>query len=326
MGTYVAKLQIGNDSNNLVAFGDILYGTCSSAADAAKKEVTLANLDQPLHGLQIRVKFTAGNSATSGVYLNFPGTSINDYYVQGDCVCSADSIISFTYVNEDGGVHYWRVTSGGVSQAIRDYVSGVTSGAISAVDSMVFKGTLGTGGTITTVPDGSSGHTYKIGETYRIITAGTYAGQVCEVGDLLIAVANSASGQSSVNSAHWTVAQTNIDGAVIGPAADNNLGNHVAIFDGTTGKLIKDSGFTLGKSVPSDAVFTDTDTNTSYQYTLTNGTTGAFTACDAMGTSDTTGTVLVSVNNGVLKLEKGIKFTTTTYSLSESAVAGPVLS
>ena len=30
------------------------------------------------------------------------------------------------------------------------------------------------------------------------------------------------------------------------------------MFDGTTGKVIKDSGFTIGTSVPSNAVFTDT--------------------------------------------------------------------
>ena len=47
-----------------------------------------------------------------------------------------------------------------------------------------------------------------------------------------------------------------ISGKVDGP--DSATNNAVAIFDGTGGKAVKDSGFTLGKSVPSDAVFTDT--------------------------------------------------------------------
>jgi hypothetical protein len=34
------------------------------------------------------------------------------------------------------------------------------------------------------------------------------------------------------------------------------------VFDGTTGKIIKDSGFTIETSVPAGAVFTDTDTDT----------------------------------------------------------------
>ena len=79
--------------------------------------------------------------------------------------------------------------------------------AIAASDAMIFKGTLGTGGTVTALPT-----TYQIGWTYRVITAGTYAGQTCEVGDLIIALVDR-SGSGNQNS-DWTVAQTNIDGAI----------------------------------------------------------------------------------------------------------------
>jgi len=89
------------------------------------------------------------------------------------------------------------------TQAIAEYVGG----AIAAMDAMVFKGTLGTGGTITALPT-----TYSTGWTYRVITAGTYAGNVCEVGDLIIAL-TSRSGSGNLNS-DWTVAQTNIEGAI----------------------------------------------------------------------------------------------------------------
>lgn len=88
-------------------------------------------------------------------------------------------------------------------KAIHDYVGN----AIAASDAMIFKGTLGTGGTITALPT-----TYKTGWTYRVITAGTYAGNACEVGDLIIALVDR-SGSGNVN-ADWTVAQTNIDGAI----------------------------------------------------------------------------------------------------------------
>lgn len=47
-----------------------------------------------------------------------------------------------------------------------------------------------------------------------------------------------------------------IDTQVISPSSSTD--SHIAVFDGTTGKKIKDSGFTIGTSVPSDAVFTDT--------------------------------------------------------------------
>lgn len=82
--------------------------------------------------------------------------------------------------------------------------SGAVASAIGAADAMRFKGTIGTGGTVTALPS-----THQQGDTYRVITAGTYAGQTCEVGDLIIAL-----GTSGTTASDWTVAQTNIDGAI----------------------------------------------------------------------------------------------------------------
>ena len=48
---------------------------------------------------------------------------------------------------------------------------------------MVFKGSLGTGGTITELPTASASNE---GYTYKVITKGTYAGQAAGVGDLFI--------------------------------------------------------------------------------------------------------------------------------------------
>lgn len=48
---------------------------------------------------------------------------------------------------------------------------------------MIFKGSLGTGGTITTLPAASASNE---GYTYKVITAGTYASQTAKVGDTFI--------------------------------------------------------------------------------------------------------------------------------------------
>lgn len=104
---------------------------------------------------------------------------------------------------------------------------------LASQDAMVFKGTIGTGGTITVVP--SSG--YSAGDTYRVITAGTYAGQKCEIGDLLIAVVDGPESGSTITDSHWTVAQTNIDGAVTTSQTSATSGSF-AMFTGTTGKTI----------------------------------------------------------------------------------------
>lgn len=109
------------------------------------------------------------------------------------------------------------------------------------MDAMRFKGTLGTGGTITTVPTNN----YEAGDVYKIITAGTYAGVPCEVGDMLIAINDGPASGSTVIDADWVVVQGNLDGVVIGPSSSTNL--HVAVFDGTSGKLIKDGGHALSE-------------------------------------------------------------------------------
>ena len=109
-------------------------------------------------------------------------------------------------------------------EAAQDYASGLIGGVGGA---MVFKGTLGTGGTVTALP--TSG--YKAGWTYRVVTAGTYAGQKCEIGDLIIAVKDYVQATASA-SADWTVAQNNIDGAVT--ASENLTVDAVIVGDGDT--------------------------------------------------------------------------------------------
>lgn len=83
-----------------------------------------------------------------------------------------------------------------------------------------------------------------------------------------------------------STAYTANTGTVTGPAT--STANHVATFDGTDGKSIKDSGYTIGKSVPSNAVFTDTDTKVKQNSTTTSGT-YKFLTTAASTTGTTTG-------------------------------------
>ena len=118
--------------------------------------------------------------------------------------------------------------------ATTEFVNDAIESAFSDIDAFVFKGTIGTGGTPGTLPTTD----YSAGWTYRVVTAGTYAGNVCEVGDLIIAVKDYAAATASNND--WTVAQTNLDGAVTSSASSSTDG-HIVVFDGTSGKEIKTS-------------------------------------------------------------------------------------
>jgi hypothetical protein len=131
------------------------------------------------------------------------------------------------------------------AEAIKTYIDNL----LGANDAMIFKGTIGTGGTHT-IAAFNALTTYDLGWTYRVVEAGTIKGAASEVGDLFISIVDRTGG-SGVN-ADWTVAQTNIDGAVIGPSSAVN--DRVALFDGTSGKLIKDSGVTISGSNTGDEV------------------------------------------------------------------------
>lgn len=99
---------------------------------------------------------------------------------------------------------------------------------LGANDALVFKGIIDGKHPLPTA-------NYKVGHTYRVNEAGTYAGQKCEQGDLIICIVDAL----STNTPHWTVAQTNIDGAVTGP--DASTVNAVSTFADATGKVIKDN-------------------------------------------------------------------------------------
>lgn len=83
-----------------------------------------------------------------------------------------------------------------------------------ANDAMRFKGTIGLTSANNYIINGIEAEfpskTATVGDTYRVVTAGRYAGVQCEIGDLLICIKADSTG---VNTA-WTVAQTNINGQI----------------------------------------------------------------------------------------------------------------
>lgn len=89
---------------------------------------------------------------------------------------------------------------------------------------------------------------YEAGDSWRVTEGGTYAGQECEPGDLIICIKDYDEGSAS--DSDFMVVQANIDGAVTGP--DVAVDANVVIFDGTTGKIIKDSNVTIASV--SDAI------------------------------------------------------------------------
>lgn len=152
-------------------------------------------------------------------------------------------------------------------------------------DAMVYKGTLAGG---STGDYGALTPAANKGWTYKVTTAGKIDGVKVEIGDMLICNTDNTAAATANNystiAANWDFIQGNQDGVVVGPASATS--GNVAVFDGATGKLIKDSGKTLGKSVPSDAVFTDTKvTSVGNHYTPSADTSAELSAAASGATA-----------------------------------------
>ncbi|MGZ5545082.1 MAG: hypothetical protein ACXWIU_10440, partial [Limisphaerales bacterium] len=102
-------------------------------------------------------------------------------------------------------------------------------------------------------PAASAGAVYKVSVTGRL---GGASGVVVEAGDTAYCTASAASGDQATVGSSWNVVQENIDGAVVGPSSATD--NRVAVFNGSTGKLIKDSGLTLTGTNTGDETVTTT--------------------------------------------------------------------
>lgn len=80
--------------------------------------------------------------------------------------------------------------------------------------------------------------TYKAGQKYVVALAGTYLGQKCEIGDLILIVKDYNS--DSHSNADGIVLQSNIDGAVTSADA-SSIDGEIVVMSGATGKVIKSS-------------------------------------------------------------------------------------
>lgn len=128
-------------------------------------------------------------------------------------------------------------------KAVKAYVDNTVTGGAAGV--MVFKGVIDCSAN-PNYPAASAGAVYKVSVAGKL---GGTSGVVVEVGDTAYCTATAASGNQATVGSSWNIVQENIDGAVTGPAsaADANI----AFFNGTTGKIVKDSGV----SVSTDGTF-----------------------------------------------------------------------
>lgn len=150
------------------------------------------------------VAFTINDATTSQkgiVQLNSATNSTSTSQAATPSAVKSAYDLANAAMPKSGGTFTGAVTlnadpTANLGAATKQYVDNQISTAVGASDAMVFKGTLGTGGTVTAVP--TTG--VVKGDTYKVITAGSWAGSTCKVGDLLIALN---SGSVTANTTNW---------------------------------------------------------------------------------------------------------------------------
>ena len=205
------------------ADADMLQSVFAPTALAQEKTGYVDNTlsaDKVAHALTIGAETFDGSAAKSISSLPPNGSA------SGDLTGSYPSPTIKSGVNLPGSPTTTTQSTSDESTKIATtaYVKAKIDVVLAASDAMIFKGTLGTGGTITALPT-----TYSIGWAYKVITAGTYAGQACEVGDMLIAIVDR-TGSGNAN-ADWVIIQTNVDGSVT--ASATLVANTVLLGDGS---------------------------------------------------------------------------------------------
>lgn len=187
------------------------YDLANTAKTNAATAQTAANNAQTTADSKIGSVALASGTNNGTLKLTVDGTATDNIAVKG--LGSAAYTASSAYATaaqgtkadnampRGGGAFTGAVTlnadpTAALGAATKQYVDSQITSKIAASDAMVFKGTLGTNGTVTAVP--TTG--VVKGDTYKIVTAGTYAGSACKVGDLLIAMN---SGSVEANTTNW---------------------------------------------------------------------------------------------------------------------------
>lgn len=256
--TAATKTKISYSENGLVTAG----------ADLAEADIPTISITSKTSGtLTVARGGTGKTTATLNSYLKGNGTSgfIERTYAEVKTDLGLDAASNYAAVKKAasstaGKLPKWVGAAGdeivdgyGVVTTIRDSVNATDvdvpseksvrtaiTNAMATADAMSYKGSIDCS-TNPNYPAANAGDTYKVSVAGKI---GGASGVNVMQGFLLVCLAdNTASGTHAVVGANWDIVPVNNAGEVIGPAGAVDA--NIAVFSGTTGKLIADGGTTI---------------------------------------------------------------------------------
>lgn len=188
MSSYIGLVSIENQQYKI---GSTLFGTCNTPANTANKRIALSDFDQLMSGITVHIKFTLGNTVSTGATLQFyPDSEENStanfnvapISVEGNFICATNSVIAFT-LEENQGVNKWYVnnsvnitesaTNGNITVNGQNIpVHGLGSAAYTSSDTYAPKNNPTFTGTVT-IPAISNGTTGSIAATVDYVNLKT---------------------------------------------------------------------------------------------------------------------------------------------------------
>ena len=258
-------IQIVSDA---VAVDSTVVRTTGTQTIAGVK--TLSNRPVLNSGLSVLMTSTASSGLFFPVFTSDPSSSAQALshrtpsQVRGDIALSNvtnDAQIKKLASTSGGFVPTWNGTTGDAlnigysvettlaggasalprADAVKTYVDNMIGSGIATNDAMIFKGVLDCS-TNPNYPAGDRGWVYKISVAGRI---GGASGPVVEVNDTIICgTDNTVAGTHAAVGSNWNILQTNIvDSSILVTGPGSATSGNIPMFDGTTGKIIKDGGF-----------------------------------------------------------------------------------
>ena len=176
--------------NDLIKDGsiDIFNTTDKGIVDTDSDDYSAELWTTPTDTFNITISFDNSNVSSGGGGGSSTPTAAEVSYSNTSSGLSANNVQSAIDELASSSVSaadvtYSNTASGLTATNVQAAIDEIDTTIDNLPEPMVFKGSLGTGGTITTLPAASSDNK---GFTYKVITAGTYAGQAAKIGDTFI--------------------------------------------------------------------------------------------------------------------------------------------
>jgi hypothetical protein len=224
----VTTLLIDNDLTSVSASDDTVPSAKATKTYADTKQSALT------FGILTTNAVQVNGTATSGLYAKWTSTGITS--VPHATVLSDIGAMPASYLSTN--------TALGTSDVLvptQNAVKVYADTLIAAANALVYKGVLDCSAN-PNYPAASAGDMYVVSVAGLIGGAG---GLAVDAGDMLMCKTDStASGNQATVGAQWNSIERNLSGVVLGPTSVGAT-DYIAVYNGTTGKLLKDGGVTI---------------------------------------------------------------------------------